>query len=53
MIELLRNWLYWLKQGQSLRASLDTAKRTLPHTTKPRRKRGFFFSRFPVFWTKP
>lgn len=53
-MELLKNWLYWLKQGQSLRASLDTAKRTLPDpTTKPRRKRGFFFSRFPVFWTKP
>ena len=54
MMELFRNWWYWHKQGQNLRASLDTARRTLPASpTKPRRKRGFFFSRFPVFWTKP
>lgn len=53
MMEFFRNWLYWLKQGQSLRAALDTAKRTLPDPTKPRRKRGFFLPRFPSFWSKP
>ena len=52
MIEFLKTWRYWYKRGHSLRYAWHLARNTIT-PSKPRRKRGFFFSRFPTFWTKP